>query len=488
MEGSPVKKVAFIYILLPIIFLSILIGYGLILRPNFLDQPAMPLEIVFMLAAVFSIGELLLLGFKWEAIQTAFVNKLAKGFPAILILFAIGVIIGSWIVSGTIPMLIYYGIKIINPTYIYFLAFVIPIVFSTLTGTSWGSVGTIGAVLIGVAGAIDAHLGITAGAIIGGAYFGDKMSPLSDTTNLAAMATEVKLYDHIRSMTYTTMPSAIIAAIIFFIMGFVYPPLRTEINSPEIVSTLSAISTMFNFHIILLLPPIIVLYGSIKRMATLPTLLSSSLISCFLALLFQDFNLSDIIQTLHKGFNTSMAVWVTDVPGNIGALFNRGGLYELNEPIMFSIMVLVFIGSIDLIDAMPAIINKVFVFAKSKAAIIISSLFSSAFTNAVTSNQSATSFIVGDAFGKKYDENGIPRKVLSRSIEDYGTMVESIIPWTTTTIFMTATLGVAYADYWHWQVLSLINLVVALILAITGKGCFYNEIDKDLNNNILNND
>ena len=126
-----------------------------------------------------------------------------------------------------------------------------------------------------------------------------------------------------------------------------------------------------------------------------------------------------------------------------------------------------------------------FVFAKSRAAIIISSLFSSAFTNAVTSNQSATSFIVGDAFGKKYDENGISRKVLSRSIEDYGTMVESIIPWTTTTIFMTATLGVAYGDYWHWQLLSLINLVVAPLLAITGKGCFYNESAEILNKNDL---
>ena len=172
----------------------------------------------------------MLMGFSWGKIQDAVISKISKGFPAILILFAIGIIIGSWIVSGTMPMLVYWGIKIIDPDYIYILAFIIPIVFSLLTGTSWGSVGTIGVVIIGVATTIEADLGITAGAIIGGAYFGDKLSPLSDTTNIAAIATEVDLYDHIRSMMNTTLPSALIAGVVFFIMGFVHPPAILEIN------------------------------------------------------------------------------------------------------------------------------------------------------------------------------------------------------------------------------------------------------------------
>jgi Na+:H+ antiporter, NhaC family len=469
------NQVSFIHLVLPVLFLLSLIVYGLILQPRVFGQPAFPLEIVFLLATVFSSAHLLAIGFKWEIIQKAIVKKLAKGFPAILILFAIGIIIGTWIVSGTIPMLIYYGIKLINPDYIYILAFVIPIIFSTLTGTSWGSVGTIGTVIIGVAASVNAHLGITAGAIIGGAYFGDKMSPLSDTTNLAALAVDVGLYDHIRSMMYTTIPSAIIASIAFFALGFIFPPVANEMTNSQISDTLVSIESMFKLNIFLLIPPLIVLYGSLKRMATLPTLLASSLVSCLLALFFQDFGINGIMTTLKSGFNTEMATWVMDIPERLNTLFNRGGLFELNEVIVFSLMALTFIGTLDVTNAMPRIVNRVFSFTKTKSAVILSSMASTAFTNSMTSNQSATSFIVGDAFKHRYDKFKISRKVLSRSIEDYGTMIESIIPWHATSLFMVATLGVAYEDYWHWQLLSLVNIVIAPMLAILGIGCFYKK-------------
>ncbi len=472
---AKITRLSFIKTILPVLFLGGLILYGMVLRPQVFEQPIFPLEVIFMLAAVFAIGELMILGFAWGDIQDAIIKKLARGFPAILILFSIGVIIGTWMVSGTIPMLIYYGIRLINPTYIYLLAFLIPIIFSTLTGTSWGSIGTIGVVIIGIAAVIGANLGITAGAIVGGAFFGDKLSPLSDTTNLAAMATDVDIYDHIRSMMVTTLPSAIIAGTIYFILGFVYPPTGSEIDTQQVAPTLNAIASMFNFNGWLLIPPIIVLIGSIRKMATLPTLLTSSMSAVLLALIFQPYSSADVMAAIHKGFDTNMAFWVNDAPASIHTLFTRGGLYELNEAIIFSIMVFVFIGTIDLIDAMPTIVDRVFGFIKSRSSLIVSSLFATAFTNGITSNQSATSFIIGDAFGKRYDQSGVNRKVLSRSIEDYGTMFESLVPWHATAIFLTTTLGVAYGDYWHWQLLSLINLVMAPALAIMGKGCFYEE-------------
>lgn len=472
---SPKRALPFLARILPVLFLGILIIYGMVIRPKVFAQPSFPLEVVFMLAAVFAITQLLFLRFKWENIQDAIVLKLSRGFPAILILFSIGIIIGTWMVSGTIPMLIYYGISFINPAYIYLLAFLIPIVFSTLTGTSWGSIGTIGVVIIGVAAVIEANLGITAGAIVGGAFFGDKLSPLSDTTNLAAMATDVDLYDHIRSMMVTTFPSALIAAVIYFILGFVFPPSGSEVNTEQVTLTLNSISSMFNFNGWLLIPPVIVLIGSIRKLATLPTLLTSSMSATLIALIFQPYSSADVMATIHRGFNSDMAYWINGAPENINILFSRGGLYELNEAIIFSIMVFVFIGSIDLIDSMPSIVDKTFGFIKSKASLIISSLFATAFTNGITSNQSATSFIIGDAFGRRYDESGISRKVLSRSIEDYGTMFESLIPWHATTIFLTMTLGVSYGEYWYWQLLSLINLIIAPTLAILGKGCFYSK-------------
>lgn len=462
--------------LFPVASLVLIIIYGLILRPRLFEQEAFPLEIVFLLAATVSVTQLLYLGFDWKVIQEHMIAKLARAFPTILILFAIGTIIGTWVVSGTIPMFVYYGIKSINASYIYIICFLVPIVFSSLTGTSWGSVGTIGVVLIGVAGAIEADLAISAGAIIGGAFFGDKLSPLSDTTNIAALAVEINVYEHIRSMMYTTLPSAILAAIVFFAMGFVYPPATVGGSGlGQVEQTLEAIRTMFHFNVFLLIPPILVLYGSIKRMATLPVLIGSSLIACVLAVIFQDFSSEFVIYSLYKGFDTSMATWIDTVPENISVLFNRGGLYELSEPAIITIIVFCFVGSIDTIDAMPKIVNRVFAFAKTRSATIISSLLSTGVTNSITSNQYAASFIVGDAFIRKYDQLKIPRKVLSRSIEDMGTMLESLVPWHTTCVFMVATLGVPLADYWHWQLLSLFNFVIAFGLAITGFGCFYEE-------------
>jgi len=201
--------------------------------------------------------------------------------------------------------------------------------------------------------------------------------------------------------------------------------------------------------------------------------LASSIVACILALIFQGFDVTNIMTVLKNGFDSSMATWVTVIPEQISILLNRGGLFELNEVIVFTLMALTFIGTIDVTNAMPRIVNRVFGFTKTKSAVILASMASSSFTNAITSNQSATSFIVGDAFKKRYDKFGISRRVLSRSIEDYGTMIESLIPWTSTTLFMVATLGVSYQEYWHWQLLSLINLVVAPLLAILGIGCFY---------------
>ena len=185
------------------------------------------------------------------------------------------------------------------------------------------------------------------------------------------------------------------------------------------------------------------------------------------------------METLKSGFDTSMVTWMAEIPEQLNVLFNRGGLYELNEVIVFTLMALTFIGTLDVTDAMPRIVNRVFSFTKTRTSVILASLVSTAFTNGITSNQSATSFIIGDAFKKRFDKFKISRKVLSRSIEDYGTMIESIIPWHATSLFMVATLGVSFADYWNWQLLSLINIIIAPLLAILGIGCFYNKKEKN---------
>ena len=463
----------FLQALAPFAFLAVLIIYGLIVRPLALQLPPLPLELIFILAASGLVTQLLLTGHRWIDIQASIVKKFQCAIPAFMILFCIGLIIASWIICGTIPMLVYWGLRLINPDYLYLIAFVAPVIFSTLTGTSWGSVGTIGVVLIGIATALDANLGITAGAVIGGAYFGDKLSPLSDTTNLAALAAEVDLHTHIRSMLWTTLPSATIALGFYYALGVLYPPRLQDGGLADVQLLLDQLSSIFNFSWLILAPAIVVLAGSIFRLPTVPILIASVILASFVAITLQPFTLTDVISTLHQGFNLdSLMPGVQHTP-EITNLLDRGGLYALNEPIIIAFMVFIFIGATDKIDAMPTVVNHLMRAVKSPRGTVLASLLATGITNALTSNQFATSFIVGDAFKSKYDQQNVPRKVLSRSLEDTGTMLESLVPWHTSAIYMVVTLGVPFSEYWHWQCLSLCNIVIATILATTGIGCFY---------------
>lgn len=463
----------FLQALAPFVLLAVLIIYGLIIRHLALQLSPLPLELIFILAASGLVTQLLLTGHRWIDIQASIVKKFQCAIPAFMILFCIGLIIASWLICGTIPMLVYWGLQLINPDYLYLIAFVAPVIFSTLTGTSWGSVGTIGVVLIGIATALDANLGITAGAVIGGAYFGDKLSPLSDTTNLAALAAEVDLHTHIRSMFWTTLPSATIALGIYYAMGVLYPPRLQDGGLADVQLLLEQLSSIFNFSWLILAPAIVVLAGSIFRLPTVPILIASVILASLVAITLQPFTLTDVISTLHQGFNLdSLMPGVQHTP-EITDLLDRGGLYALNEPIIIAFMVFIFIGATDKIDAMPTVVNHLMRAVKSPRGTVLASLLATGITNAMTSNQFATSFIVGDAFKSKYDQQKVPRKVLSRSLEDTGTMLESLVPWHTSAIYMVVTLGVPFSEYWHWQCLSLCNIVIATILAATGVGCFY---------------
>ena len=468
----------FSHALPPILFLALSIVHGLVVRPLFLGEPAFPLEVIFSLAAGFTVAELFWLGYSWKEIQASIVGKLARAMPALFILFAIGVIISSWMVCGALPMLVYYGLQLLNPDYIYIAAFLVPAVFSTLTGTSWGSAGTVGVVVIGIASALQADLGVAAGAVIGGAFFGDKLSPLSDTTNMAALAAEADLFDHIRSMLVTTVPSALLAASAYLVLGFAKPAAVAHGDLTAVEPLLASMREMFAFNPLLLLPPAIVLTGSIRRLPTIPTLLASVFSAVLLVLAFQRFSLGDVFLSLTRGFRAEMAVWMPGIPAQTADLVNRGGLYSMSEAIFVAFLVFFFIGALDVIDAMPTVVNRLFVFAATPRASVLSALAAAAVTNALTSNQYATSFIVGDAFRRRFASLGLARNVLSRSIEDTGTMIESVVPWHPTSVFMVGALGVPFASYAPWQLLSLINLVLAPAFAILGIGLFRSNEDE----------
>ena len=233
--------------LLPAAVLAGLVVWGLVLRPLVFDISAIPLEIVFLASASFAIAQLLWLGFSWSIIQQAIVQRLAKALPAIFILLLIGPLVAAWMLSGTIPMLVSWGIRLIDPSVLYATAFLLAAVFSALTGTSWGSAATVGVVLIGIGNSVGADSGIVAGAVVGGAYFGDKLSPLSDTTNMAAIATGVDLFEHIRSMLWSTVPSALIALCAYLSIGLLSDQNIRTLESQSIAAYLQTLKNQFYF-------------------------------------------------------------------------------------------------------------------------------------------------------------------------------------------------------------------------------------------------
>lgn len=460
----------------PLLFFFFLLIYGLFIHPVIFKSGMLPLEVLILMALSFSSIYLMYHGYDWATIQKHITNKVGESVPVLLILFSIGVLIGSWIVCGTIPMLIYYGISLIDPNWIYIFSFLVCIVFSLLTGTSWGSAGTIGIVMIGLAQVYGADMAVTAAAVVGGSFFGDKMSPLSDTTNIASLATEVPLFDHIKSMLYTTGPSAIIAGIIYIVMSPAIQGGTSAIaeGSDKIESTMMALDQIFVFNPILLLPLVVVIWGSITKKPIVLTLLFSAWLAMLLALIFQSFSLSDIFNSFNKGFSVQMAI-DQNVDYEVLKILNRGGLYNLIEGITISVLIFAFIGTLQVMNSIDVVIKSLMSKMKTRGQTVAAAITTTLFTNMTTSNQYATSFVIGEAFKKKFDKMKIPRKVLSRSIEDAGTMMENLAPWTPSGVFMASTLGVSALEYAPYQFLSLVNILIAYIFAFTGIACFYKE-------------
>lgn len=441
--------------------------YGLAFRPFYFGASALSLEIIFFLSSVVVILQALFLGHSTTEILFSISRKLIKALPIIFLLFLIGVLIGSWMISGTIPMLVFLGLNFVSAEYIYLAGFIVPIIFSLCIGSSWSTIATIGLVIITVGDVLGAELAILTGAIVGGAYFGDKLSPLSDTTNIAAIASGVNVQSHIKAMLKTTLPAALIAMGLYIYIGFSQPVSGSleATNSLQLIQ--QNLDELFVFSPLLLLPPLIILAGTIGGYKAIPALTISIVLGFMLAVIVQDVSADNIYVTFKEGFRVDMVATADVFEGKLllENLLNRGGLYALIEPIVITILVFVYVGTIDQLNAIQSLISRGLSSVEKTSTLVATTLFSSAMINALTSSQYANSFIVGEAFQPKYDEVGISKTVLSRSLEDTGTMIESLVPWSTTAVFVGATLGVSVNEYWQYQFLSLANVLIAFLFA-----------------------
>ncbi len=447
--------------LFPIVFmiLALSIGYGYL---GFRTEPI-------LVTSAFVAGIIALkLGYNWEDMQGAIIEKITKAMPATLVLWSVGFLIGSWMFSGTVPMIIYYGVQIVNPKFLLVSAFIITALVSTVTGTSWGAAGTIGVAIMGIAGGLGVSLPATAGAVVAGAYFGDKISPLSDTTNLAPIAAGSELYEHIKHMLYTTIPAATISILVYLFVGL---NSSGQTTTPETVATmLSQLDSMFKWNPILILPVFLIILGSVKKWPAIPTMLGTSLISVALGVLIQGFSLTNGLTSLIKGFNVSMTGTETEVIWEVTRLINRGGVVSVTGTTVLIFCAMGFAGIVSVTGMLDTVLNSILERVRSNTGIILSTIFS-CFTMAFVTGSSYLSILIpGELFKDTYIKRGLHPKNLSRTLEDSGTVLVPLVPWSAAGAYMAATLGVPTFQYLPWAVLNYMGIIVAIVLAVTGFG------------------
>lgn len=455
------KKPTLIMSITPILFmvLSLSIGYGVY---------GLRVEPILILSGFVASIFALTLGVGWVDMQKAIIEKIARAMPATLILWSVGLLIGSWMFSGTVPMMIYYGVQIINPKFLLVTAFLITAMVSVVTGTSWGSVGTIGVAIMGIAAGLGVSLPATAGAVVAGGYFGDKISPLSDTTNLAPIAAGSNLYEHIRHMFYTTIPATIVSIIVYLIAGM---HLEGGVSEPESVSLLlTQLDSMFSWNIVLLLPVLIIIVGSIKKLPTLPTMLGVSLFSVILGVIIQGFSLKNGFVSLIGGFNISMTSFEGVASTDILKLLNRGGVVSVTATTVLVFCAMGFAGIMSVSGMLDVVLHAMLSKVKTQAGIICSTILSCVTMAIVTGSSYLTILIPGELFRDTYIKRGLHPKNLSRTLEDSGTVIVPLVPWSAAGAYMATTLGVSTFEYIPWAVLNYTGVIVAVILAVTGFG------------------
>ena len=412
-------------------------------------------------------------GYSWKEIETGIVKGISTAMGAILILLAVGAMIGTWIMSGLVPAMIYYGLNLLSPSIFYFAACIICALSALSIGSSWTVAGTLGAALMGIAVGLGLSPEVTAGAVISGAYFGDKMSPLSDTTNLAPAVAGTDLFTHINHMIWTTGPSLLISLCIFLFMGLNAADAQNLEGLKLIQNT---IENNFNISVLSFIPLIIVFVMAFKKMPAFPTVLIGGLIGGVFAVLLQPqvvrnfvgetdlpsylISLSGVWTALHSGFSIESGVAVVD------DLLSRGGMSSMLNTVWLVISALTFGAVLETTRLLNTLVKVLLSFAKSTSSLIITTIGTCIGINIVTADQYMAIVLPGRMFKAEFKRRKLAPKNLSRTLEDSATMTSPLVPWNTCGAFMSASLGIATFSYLPFCFFNLINPFIAICYAL----------------------
>lgn len=406
------------------------------------------------------------LGYNWENIIERIVSTIGSAMPSILILLLIGSLAGTWMISGVVPAMIFYGIDLISPKLFLFTAVIVSAIVSVATGSSWSTIATIGVALIGIGHAIGINDAVVAGAIISGAYFGDKMSPLSDTTNLAPAMAGTDLFTHIRYMTFTTIPSMTITLIAFLIIGFSSDFSGATVNVENVKT---AIDGTFNTSPLLFLVPALLLTIIIMKVPPLPALFAGTLFGGLFAIIFQP---DIIIQVAGISDNYAQASYFSVMKSMFGDislktpdaavndLLSTSGMRGMLDTVWLILSAMVFGGMMEAGGLLKRITQPIIKYAKSTGSLVASTVATCVFFNTTASDQYIALVVPGRMFRKTYEEKGLKPELLSRTLEDSGTMTSVLIPWNTCGATQSRILGV---DTWSYAPYAFFNIISPLM-------------------------
>ena len=389
---------------------------------------------------------------------------------ALLILLMVGALAGTWLISGVIPAMIYYGLQILNPTIFLAACVIISAIISIATGSSWTTAATVGIALIGIGEALGISLGMTAGAVLSGAYFGDKMSPLSDTTNLAPAMAGGELFDHIKYMSITTVPTILITLVVFIIMGFTID----TTGSADTESILKSIDATLNINGWLFIVPVVVILLIVKKTPPLAALLIGTLLGAVFALIFQPDIVAQItgakeltFESGYKGILKAITVKTSIATDNaaLNDLFSAKGMAGMLGTIWLIVCAMVFGGVMDGIGALSRITKSLLSMAKTTLGLFASTVGSCLALNVTASDQYLAIVVPGKMFSQAYADRGLAPENLSRTLEDSGTVTSVLIPWNTCGAYHSGVLGVSVADYFFYAIFNWLSPFMTLFFA-----------------------
>ena len=459
--------------LIPVAALVAMLGLSVYLFGDNSSQG--PNQIVLTLGAAIAAIVAMRLGFKWGDLQRAMIAGISTAMVAILILLSVGGLIGTWLMAGTVPSLIYFGLELLSPQWFFAASCLICAIAALATGSSWTVAGTLGVALIGVSMGLGLSPAIAAGAIISGAYFGDKMSPLSDTTNLAPAVVETDIFTHIRHMAWTTGPSFVIALILFTIVGL---GTDSAADSSSLELLMVTLDNSFNISVIALLPLVVVLYMAYKKIPPLPTILFGALLGGVLAVFIQPGGVIALADSpdLSRGLALTKGVWLalsdgyvssTGVPA-VDDLLTRGGMSSMLVTIWLILTALSFGAVLEHTGMLRRLIDAALRRAKSTGSLVLTVVLSCIGINIVAADQYIAIVLPGKMYRAEFKKRKLDSRNLSRVIEDSGTLTSPLVPWNTCGAYMAATLGVATLAYLPFAFFNLINPLVSIVYGFTG--------------------